>query len=410
MVSWGIVQTRAHSVAGWGLAALGFSIPISTSLDGILMVITVVAWLISGAFCELPKIVRENRYALLLPGMFILIALGMLHGLVPFGERVKHLWKYDDLLLSLVFITLFLDPTIRERGLWAFGIGMGLVLFISLGIAAGLIPVSSWFHGRPANATVFKLHITHNILMAFAALLFAEVAVRCRVLWQKYALGLLALCAVIDVFMLVQGRTGQVGLILLIVLWWQRRLGMRGVLIGATAVAVLLALSYTVSPVFKKRVEKTISQTEQAQVEGASSKGSSVGLRLEWYTNTGQLITAHPVIGVGTGSFAKAYRELVTDPDAPRPSHPHNQYLLTAAELGVAGAGLLLWLFGLLWWKFRTDGGHVHAFLGEGAMVMLAIGCVFNSFLVDHTEGLFFAWIISAAVAANGGKEGGQLC
>jgi len=410
VVPWRTVQIHAHSVAGWGLAALGFSLPISTSLDGILLVITVVAWLISGAFCELPRIVRENRYALLLPGLFVLIALGMIHGLVPFGERAKHLWKYDDLLLSLVFITLFLDPAVRERGLWAFGISMGLTLVISLGIAAGWIPVTSWFHGRPANATVFKLHITHNVLMAFAALLFAEVAVRCRELWQRYALGLLALCAVIDVFMFVQGRTGQVSLGLLIVLWWHRRLGMRGLFVGATAVVLLLVFSYTVSPVFQKRVEKTISQVEQAQVAGASSKGSSVGLRLEWYRNTAQLITAHPLVGVGTGSFAEAYREIVTELGASKPSHPHNQYLLTASELGVAGAGLLLWLFGLLCWKFRTGGGHVFVPLGEGAMVMLAIGCLFNSFLVDHTEGLFFAWVVSAALAANAAEEGGQAC
>jgi len=35
MVSWGTVQIRAWTVAAWVVAALGFSIPISTSLDGI---------------------------------------------------------------------------------------------------------------------------------------------------------------------------------------------------------------------------------------------------------------------------------------------------------------------------------------------------------------------------------------
>ncbi len=407
-VTWDTVQRHSKLVAGVSVAGLGFSLPISTSLDGILLVVTVVAWVVSGAYGELPRIVRENRYALLLPGLFVLIALGTLHGFVPFSERAKHLWKYDDLLLPLVFIPLFLDPAVRERALWAFGAGMGLTLVLSLGLAAGWIPKSSWLHGDSANATVFKLQITHNVLMVFAALLFAEVAVRCDVLWRRYAVGLLALCAVIDVFMLVQGRTGQAILIALIVLWCQRRFGMRGVLVGVLAVVVLVGLSYVASPVFQQRVEKTRGELAQSNIDMVAPEGSSVGLRLEWYKNTAQLITAYPLAGVGTGSFPRAYGEMVAAPNAVKPAHPHNQYLLTGAELGVAGFGFVLGLFGLLWWKFRSMGGQLHAQLGQGIVIVLAIGCVFNSLLIDHTEGLFFAWMISAALAAKSG-EGGEL-
>lgn len=409
-VTWDTVQRHSKSVAGVAVAGLGFSLPISTSLDGILLVTTVVAWVVSGAYGELPRVVRENRHALLLPGLFVLIALGMMHGFVPFGERAKHLWKYDDLLLPLVFIPLFLDPVVRERALWAFGAGMGLTLVLSLGLAAGWIPKSSWLHGESTNATVFKLQITHNVLMAFAALLFAEVAARCDVPWRRYALGVLALCAVIDVFMLVQGRTGQAILSALIVLWCQRRFGMRGLFVGATAVVALVALSYTMSPVFQKRVEKTVAEMEQAQIDAVAPEASSIGLRMEWYENTAQLIAAHPLVGVGTGSFPRAYSEMVTAPTAVKPVHPHNQYLLTSAELGVAGTGCMLGLFGLLWWKFRSMGEHLYAQLGRGVVIVLAVGCLFNSLLVDHTEGLFFAWMVSVALAGESGEEFGQPC
>lgn len=407
---WDAIQRHSKWVAGMAVAGLGFSVPISTSLDGILLVITVIAWAISGAFRDLPGLVRDNRLILLLPGLFVVIAFGMVHGLVPFGERAKYLWKYDDLLLPLVFVPLFADPRMRKRGLWAFSAGMGLTLVISLCLATGLIPKSSLFHGGTANATVFKLQITHNILMAFAVFVFAEIAVRCQVLWQRYVLGLLALCAVIDVFMLVQGRTGQIVLGLLILLWCERRLGWRGVTAGVVVVAALLVMSFSLSPVFQKRVEKTVSEIRQSQVDAVAPAGSSVGLRLEWYKNTAQLITISPLIGVGTGSFAEAYREMVTEPGATKPSHPHNQYLLTAAELGVVGVGLLCGLLTWLWWWFRTRGGHLSAQLGQGVVIVVAVGCVFNSFLIDHTEGLFFAWVVSMALAANAGEEGGQLC
>ncbi|MCP9469368.1 MAG: O-antigen ligase family protein [Nitrospira sp.] len=405
MLSWKNVQTRARAVAGWGVVALGFSIPISTSLDGILLVITIAAWIVSGGFNELPKIARENGFVLLLPGLFVLIGLGTAHGLIPFGERVRYLRKYDDLLFPLMFVPLFRDPAVRERGLWAFGISMGLTLMISLGLATGWVPKTTWLQGDSSNATVFKRQITHNILMAFAAFVFAEIAVRRHVLWQRYGLGLLALGAVVDVFMLVQGRTGQAILSVLIVLWGQRRLGVRGLFMGATAVVFLLAFSYAVSPVFQKRMEKTVMEMERAQVETVAPESSSVGLRMEWYKNTIRLIAVHPFVGVGTGSFAEAYRSTVTDPEAVRPAHPHNQYLLTAAELGIIGSVLLLAVFGRLWWESRHSNAGLYGELRQGIVVAMAVGCLFNSLLLDHTEGLLFAWVLSMALAGEGTKE-----
>ncbi|HEX5646726.1 MAG TPA: O-antigen ligase family protein [Nitrospira sp.] len=347
---------------------------------------------------------------LLLPGLFVLIALGMVHGLAPFGERVKSLWKYDDLLLPLVFIPLFLDSSVRQRGLWAFGISMGITLLLSLCLAVGWIPKTPWFHGDQTNATVFKLQITHNLLMAFAALLFAEVGRRVSVPWQRYGLAVLAIGAVIDVFMLVQGRTGQLVLSALVLVWFVRSFGLRGLAVGATTVAILVVLSYALSPVFQKRVEKTMRELERAQVETIAPVGSSVGLRMEWYRRTAQLIAAHPVLGVGSGSFARAYAEFVSEPMAVKPAHPHNQYLLTTAELGAAGAVLLPGLFGILWWKFRSFDANLYGVLGQGVVIVLAVGCVFNSSLIDHTEGLFWGWMVSAALAGVSDGGGERVC
>jgi O-antigen ligase len=223
-------------------------------------------------------------------------------------------------------------------------------------------------------------------------------------------LGVLAMLAVIDVFMFVQGRTGQIVLGVLIVLWCERRFGLRGLTLGMAGVLSLVALSYAVSPVFYQRVAKTVEEMERAQVESVAPESSSVGVRLEWYQNTVNLITAHPLIGVGTGSFPRAYAGMVTDPAAVKPAHPHNQYLLTGAELGMVGLLVLPALFGILWWRFRQAGGNLYAELGQGAVLLMAIGCAFNSFFLDHTEGLFFAWIISAAFASEGLGVSKDLC
>ena len=404
------IQVYSTSVAGWTVSALGFSLPISTSLDGVLLVVTVVAWIVSGRFVEIPGIIRRDRYVLLLPGLFLLLAIGMTYGLASFGERAKSLWKYDDCLFLLVFVPLFADPAVRERGLWGFGCGMAVTLVVSLGLAAGWIPQSSWFHGETANAIVFKHQITHNVLMAFATFLFAEVAIRTSIPWRRYGLGLLTIGAVADVLLFVQGRTGQLVLSALILVWFVRYFGLRGLVGGIGSVVVLVVMSYMLSPVFQGRVSLTVTEFERASVEPVAPGKSSVGLRLEWYENTINLIAAHPLFGVGTGSFPRAYAEMMANSPAVKPTHPHNQYLLTGAELGMVGVLALPALFGFLWWRFRNVERDLYMELGQAVVLLMAIGCLFNSFLVDHTEGLFFAWMISMALAAGNDQVGGQAC
>jgi O-antigen ligase len=131
---------------------------------------------------------------------------------------------------------------------------------------------------------------------------------------------------------------------------------------------------------------------------------------MEWYRRTALLVAAHPVMGVGTGSFAQAYAEFVSEPMAVKPAHPHNQYLLTASELGALGAVLLPGVFGILWWKFQSAGAHLYGVLGQGVVIVLAISCVFNSSLIDHTEGLFWGWMVSAALAGVSDGAGGRVC
>jgi O-antigen ligase len=223
-------------------------------------------------------------------------------------------------------------------------------------------------------------------------------------------LSLLAVGAVADVLMFVQGRTGQLVLCILILVWSVRWFGLRGLVGSVISVAMLIALSYAVSPVFYQRVAKTVEEMERAQVESVAPESSSVGVRLEWYQNTVNLITAHPLVGVGTGSFPRAYAAMVTDPAAVKPAHPHNQYLLTSAELGIVGLLVLPALFGILWWRFRQAGGNLYAELGQGAVLLMAIGCAFNSFFLDHTEGLFFAWVISAAFASDSLGASEDIC
>ncbi|MGH8640359.1 MAG: hypothetical protein ACRET6_01540, partial [Burkholderiales bacterium] len=48
------------------------------------------------------------------------------------------------------------------------------------------------------------------------------------------------------------------------------------------------------------------------------------------------------------------------------------------------------------WAHWRTAprlGSAFEQHLARGLLLTIAVGCLFNSLLLDHTEGLFYAWL-----------------
>jgi O-antigen ligase len=72
---------------------------------------------------------------------------------------------------------------------------------------------------------------------------------------------------------------------------------------------------------------------------------------------------------------------------------PENQYLLTSVQLGMFGLAALLALFFVQWQVAARIGSRTEAGLARGLVIVMAVGCMFNSFLLDHTEALFYAWL-----------------
>lgn len=389
----------ALATAAFAAALIGFSIPISTALDNVLAALVVAAFLAAGHLRERLRPVASNTAVIALLGFLLLLCAGALYGEAAPATRLKYLSKYNDLVLAAILVPLFLDGRARRLGLAAFGVAMALTLLLSFMLSASLLPPAGWLRGDPGNAVVFRLQITHNLLMAFAAFLYASCALRQTVRWKRNALWTLAALAGIDVLFLVHGRTGQIALLVLTVYFGARHFGWRGLVAGMlVAVAGVLAAWYF-SSIFREHVVLTTAQYEQSRAEDAADSASSVGLRMEWYRNTLRMIARRPVLGAGTGGFPEAYAAFVTDPKAQKPTHPHNQFLLTAAETGVAGLAALVAMLVALW---RGSARIDDALLREAARALVltfAIGCLFNSLLVDHAEGLFFVWMASLAFA-----------
>ena len=72
--------------------------------------------------------------------------------------------------------------------------------------------------------------------------------------------------------------------------------------------------------------------------------------------------------------------------------NPHSQYLLTGVELGLVGLAALISLFLVQWHMAGRLPRGQERMLAHALLLAITTGCLFNSFLADHSEGLFYVW------------------
>jgi O-antigen ligase len=392
------VAARAQLGARWATVALGFSLPISVALNNILIGIILLCWLASGGFRDKLARLRASPVALASLAFLALLLAGMAWGPGAPRDGLNAFGKYADLLLVALLCMLVIGERHQRLGLLAFGAAMGVTLIASYGIWLEVLPVKELGGARgPNNPVVFKLQITHGILMALAAFLAAVAALHARSPRLKALAAGACLLAVFNVLFMVQGRTGYIvlgalALYLFVSLWrW------RGVAVAAIAGVLAVGTAHLVDAPMLGRIATAKAELDDWQA--GRGYGTSTGLRLNYYRTSLAIIEEHPLIGVGTGGFEIAYRQKVAGTGQAESNNPHNQYLLTTAQLGVPGLAALLAMFAAMWWQARRLAAP-HRLAARGLVLTIAVGSLLNSFLIDHTEGLLFAWMAGLLFAA----------
>ncbi len=394
---WPRLRGSADHWAAGAAVALGVSIPVSVSADAALTAAVLVLSAIGGRYRDKLASAWANPVARAAALLLGLLALGLLWGVRGPGDGMRYFSRYLDLGLIAVLVPLFREAALRRAALIGFGAAMAVTLILSDALYLGLISHIPGLMANTADRAVFRSTITQNILMAFAAFLFALAARTAPAPWRRGLLGLLAVLAAHNALFVVSGRTGYavlgVLLVYLAVAWG----GWRGLAVGGTVLAALVATAFLTSATFHQRLAIAV---EQATAwDPGRPAATSIGLRLEFYRNTAGIIADHPVLGVGTGGFPHAYAERVAGTGAEPTQNPHNEYLMVTAQVGPFGLVLLLALFGLEWRMARRLPSAAERHLARGLMLTLAAGCLFNTLLLDHTEGLFHAWMAGVLFA-----------
>ena len=131
-----------------------------------------------------------------------------------------------------------------------------------------------------------------------------------------------------------------------------------------------------------------------------------INLRPQLYVHAIKTILKDPWIGTGTGSYKAAIKAKQLD-FYTRTIHlknPHSEYLMISVQLGLVGLLAFLYIFysqGLSAFKIKDT---EQKFLAQGLIVLMLIGCIFNSLLMDSRDGHFWAFF-SALLFSNLNNE-----
>ena len=199
--------------------------------------------------------------------------------------------------------------------------------------------------------------------------------------------GTLISLSTFNIFYLVDSRTGQLGALAILGLFFYRHLGepnLKKYFLGLIAI-LIFSIQFNDSnlKIFNIKEEIDTAQTQKIN--------TSSGERIEFWTNTLTLIKQHPFFGGGTGSQMTEYETIPDDKKIllKNGSNPHNHYLLITQELGVIGLIALLAFFAF-YWKFASSltlKSNIEAL--QALILLMVISSMFNCMLWAG-EGKFF--------------------
>lgn len=366
----------AASQAMAAFSAVALLLP--TTWIHVALVLVVLLWALGGNYREKFKRIYANPVALWTVGLFVCFVFGVFYTSAEFSAALKMLGKYHKLVYVSILISVLHEDRWRYRVYLTLIVAIVVNMILIYGIPVGVIPT-----GPPGNEyTIFKGHIAWPFFLAFGTYLMGHHFVldpKRRWLW-----GLLIILSLYSILFLNSGRTGQVVVLVLVMLFSLQKKGMKGLALGFVTVVFLAGITMATSTLFQQRF-----QEEAMNFQKGDAAASSAGLRIAFYKNSLRLIAEHPLLGDGTGSFADNYRVLSRKRNTPFTTNPHNEYLMIASQLGILGLAVFV-LMGYRQWRSAALLPSPYKEAAQGLVVAMATGCLFNSFLMDHSEGYFY--------------------
>jgi len=321
---------------------------------------------------------------------------------VPPGQSLHALGKHVKLIEVALLMVLIRDPLQARWTLGWFLLGQGILVlqgwFLFIGVPLPWA-VSAYDSREILKYSVHSSYLDQTLLYAVTAV----IAWHLRHRWPRFtsACIVLAIAALVHNLFLQQGRTGWiVSLTVLAMALWTDLPRRRRQMTLVMVLAVTLAIAVIAHQSVVERVQVTFQEAQTYTQTGDAA--TSVGFRLHAWRLSLQALAERPAMGHGVGGWTHAVRRIEGErADAvfgTSDSNPHQEYLLWAVSLGLAGPLLLLiWLSAMLW-----DAQHASHDLRaalRGIVVSLALAMLFNSTLYNALIGDFFVVTLGIVAA-----------
>lgn len=366
-----------------------FFIPFSTALTTVLPFYIAAAWLFSGQFESLKDLLQKLKCAIFAFLLFALLLIAVANSSIPLHESLGFLKKYRELLYLVIFIPFFQDPKYRLWAYYAFSASLLISVLASYLMYFDIIakPASSY------DSASIRMRITHSLMVAFFSFYCAHQFLnssRFRYLWA-----LAFLLSTINIFFMIEGRTGQLIYFLLIFLFTYQRLSLlKGmVFIAANIIFFILFLNFSDGG---NRIHEGFANS-QSYLQGHTETKSSMGQRMTFWKHAWTLITEKPIFGHGTGSYESGYARLAS-PDEIKTSNAHSEFLMITVQTGIVGLALFIALIAGFYSDISSLQGS-DRFFAQGVWLAFLCNSAINSTLLDSTEGHWFAVLIALSLA-----------
>lgn len=379
------------------LAAFGLVQPFSVAGTSLLLAVLLLLALAAAPAVWRAQPWREPTLAI---GLLLLVFIG-LHTLLlqGWGRDLLHVFtRYKELLLAPLLYALFrLAP---HGGMYVRALLLG---------AAGYA-LAHWIglYWEPLGDALRPRYIGASFQFAVLAFLLLERARRSPRPWPLRAA---ALFLALTVLFATPGRTGYV--VLLCLFAWAawihspRRWRLWSLLLVPLLMAGVALTSSS--------VQMRLAETTQALAQPPQEPFSSSEIRIELVRHGFTLAREHFLLGGGYARYSELHREAVRHAygsDAQRrqlaetfwagTDNPHSEYLMQVVGGGAIALALFLaWLAAPL---LRRDAAGRRSPEIAGLVLAFAVGCLFNSMLMDFVEGHFYsallAWLLAQQASA----------
>lgn len=215
----------------------------------------------------------------------------------------------------------------------------------------------------------------------------------------RYCLFGVALFATINIMLMLDGRSGQ--LALLVVLFygaWRLVNSANPRQFKISVILVCLIVMGILSVIAQNQKNARAFEIANEIESGAET---SSGMRLAFYKLGLELFLERPLTGYGAYSLERQSAKMIErgETQLKHPVvNPHNEYILMAEQTGILGLSLFV---SLIFFAFREASklGEEDGLFLKGYVLIFASGCGVNSLLLDFVEGYQFVLIVGMFLA-----------